>query len=68
MSMKNFYERHKNDTNVIDIDLWDTCMIKRVQLELLFFSKHKDQFFKVSCESDKINACVATGKYWEYSS
>ena len=66
--MENFYERHQNDTNLVDMDLWDADMIKHVKIELFLFSKYKEHFFNVSCESDKTNACVATGKDWEHSS
>ena len=62
MSIKNFYERNKNYTNLIYVDLWYTDMIKHVQIKLLLFSKHKENFFNVSCESKKMNACVDTGK------
>ena len=48
--MENFYEWHQNDTNLIDMNLWDADMIKHVKIELLFFSEHKYQFFNAPCE------------------
>ena len=67
--MKNFYERHKNDTNRINMDLWDAGVINYVKLELLFFSKkNMDQFFTASCEFEK-NPSVATehSSYLEFA-
>ena len=65
MQMKNFCERHKSDTNLISIDLWDADVIKYVKLELLFISKCRYQFFNTWCELDKSNLFVATSKYLE---
>lgn len=58
--MKNFCDRNRNDTNLIDVGLWDADMFNYVNIEFLFFSKHKDQLFTASYELCKSNMCVAT--------
>ena len=60
--MRKFCERHKNDRNIIDMNLWDAGMTHFIKLESLFFSKCRDQFFTASCNLEEVDTYVSPGK------
>ena len=46
--LKVFFEKHRNDTNLLGVDIWDDDMVKSIGMELVFFIKNREHFFNES--------------------
>ena len=58
---------HKNDTNLIDINLWDLDIVQFIGANLGFFSKC-EKIFDVTCDMNVVHSIFSTVRDCEYSS
>ena len=63
-----FVEKHRNNANLLRINMWDNDILQRMRIELQFFIKCRAQNFSAVSDIDSVQKSFDNGRDWEYSS
>ena len=64
---KDFSERRRNYSNLVETDLWDPTMVKIIGDELEFFKKFRSLLPNTKAEGNEVNEIFSTSDDWEHS-